>query len=137
MYRKWRPQTIGIEAVGTGKGAYQLCLKEGLPVTPIHPHNDKLVRSTDAQVRAEKGRIWLPAHPGPLWLKTYENELFTWSGHPYEVDDQVDVTSYAASMISWEAASGELNHPDNEDVRLYGDSPGVVYVYGNQMTGLY
>ena len=103
----------------------------------IHPHTDKIVRSTDAQVRAEKGKIWLPGHPGPLWLKEYENELFTWSGHPYEVDDQVDVTSFAAQMISWEAAGGELGEPNNESVIVANEGPSVVYTYGNFSTGIW
>jgi predicted phage terminase large subunit-like protein len=137
LYRKWKPQEIVMEAIGTGKGAYQLCVKEGLPMRAIHPHNDKIVRSTDAQVRAEKGKIWLPCNPGPLWLKEYENELFTWSGHPYEVDDQVDVTSFAAQAISWEAAGGELGEADNQNVVVAQEGPSVVYAYGNFASGIW
>lgn len=131
-YKKWRPSRIGMESVGVGKGAFQLCSKRGLPVFPLHPHTDKVVRSTEAMIRASQGKIWLPQHPGPLWVKPYEAELFTWTGHPWEIDDQVDVTSYAAQMVSWEAAGAEM---ETEDTIYYDEAPGAYYVNEHMRQG--
>lgn len=107
-YRLWRPSKIIIEASGLGKGVFQSALRAGLPAQSVHPHGDKLVRATDAMVRMEQGRVWLPEHPGPAWLEPLESELFTWTGDPMMTDDQIDVLSYAALDISWEAAAMEL-----------------------------
>jgi predicted phage terminase large subunit-like protein len=112
VYRQWRPQKFRIEAAGLGKGVFQLAQKYGLPVEPIHPHHDKIVRSTDAQVRMEQGRIWFPQPPGPSWLEKWEAEFLTWTGHPQETDDQIDVLSYAAMDVSWEAAAVERSEDE-------------------------
>lgn len=109
VMRRWRPQKFIVEGSGLGRGVYQLALKYGLPVEPVFPHADKLVRATDAMLRMEQGRIWLPEPPGPPWLEPLEAELFTWSAHPYETDDQVDALSYGAMDVSWEAAAAERN----------------------------
>lgn len=125
VYRLWKPHKVYMEAVGTGKGAFQICLKAGLPMIPLHPHTDKVVRSSDAQVRAEMGKIWLPQYPGPGWLKDWEGEIFTWTGHPQETDDQVDTLSFAAQAVSWEASGAEMAEGD-----LSGnDAPIAVQVY--------
>jgi len=129
-YRKWRPQKIKVEGSGLGKGVFQLCLKYGLPVEPIHPHGDKLVRATDAMIRMEQGRIWLPAAPGPAWLQPLEEELFTWTGDPLTTDDQIDVLAYAALDVSWEAAAheaGDRNHEQGIDPIVGADCPGIIY----------
>jgi predicted phage terminase large subunit-like protein len=97
------PSFIGIEASGLGIGLYQLCNRAGLPVKALRPASvDKLVRATDACNRMERGMIWLP-QTAP-WLEDLEAELFTWTGHPHEQDDQIDVLAYAAMEVSREAA---------------------------------
>lgn len=105
-YRKWRPQYFAIEASGLGKGVFQMTAKAGLPTKAVYPHGDKLVRATDAMNRMEQGRIWLPQSAG--WLDALEKELFTWTGHPQQQDDQIDTLAYAAMDVSWEAAHGEI-----------------------------
>lgn len=105
-YRKWRPQYFAIEASGLGKGVFQMTAKAGLPTKAVYPHGDKLVRATDAMNRMEQGRIWLPQSAG--WLDALEKELFTWTGHPQQQDDQIDTLAYAAMDVSWEAAHGEV-----------------------------
>lgn len=107
VYRVWRPDYIVMEGSGLGKGAYQLAQMYGLPVKPVFPVSDKVVRSTDAQVRMEQGRVWLPEPPGDAWLEPLEAEIFTWTGHPQETDDQIDCLSMGAKEVSWEAAAVE------------------------------
>lgn len=103
QYLLHTPTFIGIEASGLGIGLYQLCSRAGLPVKKLLPASvDKLVRATDACNRMERGMIWLP-QTAP-WLEDLEAELFTWTGHPHEQDDQIDVLAYAAMEISREAA---------------------------------
>ena len=105
VYKKWHPQYFVCESSGLGKGAYQMLLKCGLPVKPVHPHYDKLVRATDAMNRMQQGKIWLPQTAG--WLADCEKELFTWTAHPHQSDDIIDTLAYAAKEVSWEAAHEE------------------------------
>lgn len=127
VFRRWKPAYLICEATGVGKAIYQALNRMGLPVRPIHPHADKINRSTDAQIRAEKGQIWLPQPPGPPWLKPFEDELFTWTGHPYETDDIIDTLSYAASDVSWEAAGEEAsNDAELESLQENMDGPSII-----------
>lgn len=51
--------------------------------------------------RCKEGKLLLPndlADP-PAWLFEYLAELTAWSGHPDEVCDQIDATSYAAYKV--------------------------------------
>lgn len=99
MHNRWSPETIGIEASGLGIGVVTTFESAGLPIKRLNPQSqDKLVRATDACNRMERGRIWLP-QTAP-WLEYVENELFTWTGHPDEPDDVVDVIAYAAKEVS-------------------------------------
>jgi len=126
VYKRWHPVYLICEASGVGKAVYQALNKAGLPVKPTYPHTDKLNRATDALIRAEKGQIWLPEHPGPPWLKILEDELFTWTAHPYETDDQIDCISMAANDVSWEAAPMEAQD-DPEIGNLIGeDGPSII-----------
>ncbi len=130
VYKKWRPEKIMIEGSGLGKGVYQLGLKYGLPIQPVFPHADKLVRATDAMIRMEQGRIWLPEPPGPAWLQPLEEELFTWTGDPLMTDDQIDVLAYAALDVSWEAAALEASDRNLEyglDDLVDVNAPGVIH----------
>jgi predicted phage terminase large subunit-like protein len=127
VYKTWRPQKFIVEGSGLGRGVFQLAQKHGFPVEPIFPHADKIVRSTDAQVRMEQGRIWLPEPPGDLWVETFENELFTWTGHPHQTDDQIDALAYGAMDVSWEAAAAERGEIFEELGYADPDVPAVVF----------
>ncbi|MGH9931693.1 MAG: hypothetical protein ACREA9_21025, partial [Pyrinomonadaceae bacterium] len=59
--------------------------------------------------RVKEGRLLLPSIPVP-WLADYIAELTDWTGHPDEVCDQIDASSYAAyhckkSALSWGGTS--------------------------------
>jgi len=93
--KQWNPLYTIIEKNGPGEGVYQMCDKKGLPVKSIHSAREKIINSTAAQLRAEKGQIWLPSFRP--WLRDLEDELFTWSGLQEQPDDQIDVLSNAAN----------------------------------------
>jgi phage terminase large subunit-like protein len=103
IYRKWKPSFIRIQDTTADRGVAQNLEADGLPIKYIpQPIRDKVADSIDAQIRAERGRIWLPERAS--WLKDLEDELFNWQGEPNEVNDQIDVLSSAGS----EAASRGL-----------------------------
>ena len=131
VFRTWRPSYFVIEATGLGKGVFQLAQKAGLPVRAVYPHSDKVVRATDAMTRAEQGYIWLPESPGPAWLKTLEEELFVWNGHPRQVDDQIDALSHAAMDVSWEAAATERDGDTDMPPMNESDMPGIIFSAGS------
>ena len=98
-YHKWKPSYVAIENNGSNIGVYQLAIRVGLPVRPLEPgSNDKLVRSTDAQVRMEQGKIFAPRYAP--WCKDTFTELFDWTGHKHQAADRVDTLSYAAMLVS-------------------------------------
>lgn len=103
--RTWRPTYFVIESNGVGKGVFQMCLRDGLPVRDLHTHFDKLVSATDAINRMEQGRIWFPQEAP--FLKAFEDELFTWTGHPGQPCDQIDTLSNAARIVSERASFTE------------------------------
>ena len=93
------PSKIGVEADGLGIGVFQLLARQGLPVVAIRTRGrDKLVRASDFITRCEAGRVYLPR--SAPWLDAFEAELFTWTGHPKETDDQVDMCGHAGHMAT-------------------------------------
>lgn len=121
VYREYKPQFLAIEANGINVGVYQVAQRLGLPVKPLQPKSaDKVVRSTDAAVRMEAGKIWLPVKTDLIelvdvdgrrrkkpWREVLEQELFTWTGHPQEPADMIDTLSYAAMFASDRASRNE------------------------------
>jgi predicted phage terminase large subunit-like protein len=96
-HNQWKPLYTIIEKNGPGEGVYQSAEKRGVPCKPIHTRPEKVINSVSAQLRAERGQIWLPKWEN--WLPTLEDELFTWTGSPDEIDDQIDVLSNAANEV--------------------------------------
>jgi len=106
--RKWRPLFIRIQDTTADRGALQNLEAEGLPIRPIEqPMNDKVSYSIHAQIRAERGRIWLPERAS--WLEALEDELFAWTGDPNEVNDQIDVLSSASEEASLRGLGEEVD----------------------------
>ena len=102
---KWRPEYFVIETNGLGLGVFQFAQRSGLPVKGTQKNRDKVINATDAILRMEQGKIWLPQYAP--WKQECEGELFRWTGHPKEQDDIVDTLSDAAKDVSWEAAETE------------------------------
>ena len=106
--RKLNPMYVAIESDGLGKGVYQLLKRTNMPTKGmITAGRDKLVRATPFINRAHEGKVFLPADTvddvGPL--EDYEAELYTWTAHPEQQDDQVDMSAYAG-IITSELATG-------------------------------
>lgn len=104
-HKQWKPLYNIIEKNGPGEGVCQFSEKKNLPIKPIHSRIEKVINSTAAQLRAERGQIWLPAWAP--WLPELEDELFTWTGSPEETDDQIDVLSNAANECMYLSMGSE------------------------------
>lgn len=86
---------ICVEANGPQMAIVQMAQRSGLTVRALRAENDKLTRSTTAQIRLESGQVWFPQTAS--WLDDFEGEL---CGFPtVEHDDQVDNLSYAALEV--------------------------------------
>lgn len=110
-YIKHLPDYIGIESNGSNLGVYQGAMSLGLPVQSLSPRAmDKLVRSTDAQVRMEQGKVWFPQDEARNpWIIDVKEELFTWTGHPRQIADIIDTFSYASLEMSKQGAYSNSN----------------------------
>jgi predicted phage terminase large subunit-like protein len=97
--KEWSPDFIGLEYTSQSIHLYQMLSNAGLPMKPFSPRSqDKLTRAVPATNRMEQGRIWFPQHAP--WLEDWESEIFTWTAHPQEQDDQVDCLAYAAIYVT-------------------------------------
>jgi predicted phage terminase large subunit-like protein len=109
--KRWRPAYFRIEGNGLGKGVVQYAQIYGLTVKEGKRYTDKVVNSTAAQLRMEQGRIWFPQQAP--WLKTWEDEIFNWTGDDSQTDDQVDVLADAAQDVVWEAGDDRVDRDDH------------------------
>ena len=115
-WKRHRPSFIGMEWSAMSIHLFQSCERIGLPMKKFKPKSqDKLSRATDFINRMERGRVWFPDHH-TRWLEDLESELYTWTAHPKEQDDQVDVMGYAGIYVSAHAAyaKGEENIHQND-----------------------
>lgn len=111
VYAVWKPLYFVVDQTGVGRGVLQYAMRLGMPVKAVRCGSDKVVSSTEAQIRMEQGRIWLPQEAP--WKEIVEGELFSWTGTPNEEDDIIDTLSYAAKEVSWQAVNDERFDPDN------------------------
>ncbi len=95
QYLKWNPAFQGIESAGLGKTIYQMLVREGLPIRELKADTDKFTRALPAAARMEAGTIYFMS--GTQWLHTFEEELLSFPNGAH--DDQVDVLSYAISVL--------------------------------------
>lgn len=84
------PDAILIEDKASGQGLIQELRRDtALPVIPIQPEGDKVVRAARASALMESGRVFFPAEAP--WLAVLERELFSFPATTH--DDQVDSLS--------------------------------------------
>jgi predicted phage terminase large subunit-like protein len=103
-YTRHEPCFIGLELSPISTHLYQALTRIGMPLSPLLTGGkDKLARATDIITRMEQGRVWFPDW-SPPWLEALQQELFTWTAHPYEEDDQIDVMAYAGMWVSRNSA---------------------------------
>ena len=94
---KWNPTSLLVEDKASGQSVLQdLRLSTRLPIIPVNPTTDKVVRLMAVSALFESGRVWLPE--AASWLADYEAELITFPNGAH--DDQVDSTSQALSFMS-------------------------------------
>lgn len=95
LTRKWRPMYVALEVNGPGKPIAQQALQYGIPLKEVVSYVDKPSNSVEAQLRCRQGKVFLPREDTTTWQNDFLGELTTWTGHPHEPDDQVDVLSNA------------------------------------------
>jgi len=98
IYEEWEPARMRIENEKLGEAAVDV-LGADLPIDTVPTGGkDKITRATPLVLMMERGEVALPLDAP--WLEVYEQELFSWTGHPDEVGDQVDMSAYAAIEAS-------------------------------------
>lgn len=91
--KKWSPMFIAMEVNGPGKPLAQMALQMGFAIKEVVTYMDKPSNSVEAQIRCRAGKVLLPEKDATLWLDDFIGELVCWTGHPHEINDQVDVLS--------------------------------------------
>lgn len=105
LVSRWKPAYIACEANG-----FQVAIVKEIrrqpgapPVKELSPQGKgKLVRATEAIVRAESGQVYLPLGGRALpWVQPFLDEVLDFTGvEENERDDQVDCLAYAALLQS-------------------------------------
>ncbi|WP_434361042.1 phage terminase large subunit [Parasalinivibrio latis] len=112
--RKYPPHAVLIEDKASGQQLIQdLRAETRLPVIPIEPEHDKIIRLSSESPKFEAGTVFLPLEAE--WLPDYERELF--SCPLTDTFDQVDSTS---QFLRW--AGGSIEHYDYQRVNGGGNS---------------
>ena len=121
-WNRWGLQVnfTGVEANGVGKAVYQQLQRDGVPVIDISRHTvDKLIYATPAMNRVAQGKVYLPSEECNLpWRDPFYNEITHFTGHPYEVNDQVDILSHACQFAHTRATVDEQSYPGDLDSLL-------------------
>lgn len=91
------------------------------PVIPgmgDHSEGAKLERAIASGVlaRFEHGKIFIPQDSSD-WIQLYLRELLAWTGHPGEVADQIDMTSYVSYVSKISSAKWGGTIPTNSKSR--------------------
>lgn len=113
LSQRWKPQWIGIEAIGFQSGLVTQAEQHRdirATIVPLEPRSkEKLVRATPAILLAESGRIFLPEEDSVLWLDDFVSELRQYTGDPTKDghDDQVDMLAYAVLMMQEHYSLGD------------------------------
>lgn len=98
---------VCVEANGFQISLVSELRRMGLPVREMEPRGkSKVVRAMPAIARAESGQILIPE--GEAWQLGFLRELAEWTGVDGDIDDQVDMLSYAveeAFVINMESGS--------------------------------
>jgi predicted phage terminase large subunit-like protein len=114
-YVDFRPAFLGMEYTVMSRHIYQIMQRAGFTMRAFIPNGrDKVSRSADISQRMNNGQVYFPQWDTP-WRTTLFNELFTWTGHPSEKDDQVDVMSYAGIYAAHEHQYGPKEFRVDDD----------------------
>lgn len=91
---EWQTTRIRIENEKLGEAAVDVLADEISIDTVPTGGKDKVTRAGPLMQMIERHEFALPRAAD--WLDVYESELLTWTGHPDEQADQVDMSAYAA-----------------------------------------
>ena len=108
---RWQPSAVLIEDKASGQSILQeLRASTSLPIIPIEPKGDKVVRLMAVSALIESGRVFLPnsAH----WLIDFEAEIASFPNGKH--DDQVDAMTQALSYLSPWGGDGWLGLIDSD-----------------------
>lgn len=101
---QWSPARIRVEDKTMGPDLCSL-LRRHIPISLVSTGGrDKVARATGLLNMLEKGLVFLPIH-NSTWRPVLESEWLSWQGIEGEVNDQVDMSAYAAI----ECGSGKSN----------------------------
>lgn len=104
----WQPTTTYIENAHFGPAlASELRSEIQVRMVPTHVKSQqgqsgrpgKVERASKLFKILEEGRFFLPLHDND-WKPEYVSELISWTGLDSDTDDQVDVSSHAANIVS-------------------------------------
>ena len=108
---KWDPSVILIEDKASGQSLVQdLRQTTNMPILPVNPQGDKVIRLMVVSPLFESGRVFLPE--SAPWLIDYEMELTQFPSGAH--DDQVDSSSQALKYLAHQGATGFLDYIDSE-----------------------
>lgn len=111
LYDTYDPDFIGLELSPISSHIFSLLKRAGFPMKAFKPKGrDKLTRATSAINRMEAGQIWFPhlSDDNADWLEDFETNVFTWTAHPDEPDDEVDCIAYAGHYVAQRANDSRI-----------------------------
>jgi predicted phage terminase large subunit-like protein len=93
---RWKPTALLIEDKGSGTSLIQDLRSRFVPVIPILPEGDKIIRMSAQSAVIESGAVYLPKRAD--WLDDFRAEIIAF---PYgQFDDQVDALSQGLRWIT-------------------------------------
>ncbi|MEN6314196.1 MAG: phage terminase large subunit [Clostridiaceae bacterium] len=109
QFNKWRPNVVLIEDRDTGQALIQALQQETMiPILPVYPDLDKLIRATAVSPMQESGRVWLPdpTLPENAWVGDLIDTAATFPNALYK--DDIDAMSQALTYIMTMAMGGRV-----------------------------
>lgn len=97
QYNVWKPNQVVIEDKSSGSSAIQYIQRfTQIPVLPINPTKDKVLRAIEATPYVRSKKVFLPRNA--IWLKDFlkEHNEFPNAAH----DDQVDTTAMMVNHVN-------------------------------------
>jgi predicted phage terminase large subunit-like protein len=91
----YQPHTILIEDQASGTALLQILKREQLPVIPVKPKGDKVMRMHAHTATLEAGKVLVPK--AATWLDDFRCELHAFPNGQH--DDQVDALS---QLMTWD-----------------------------------
>lgn len=93
---RWKPTALLIEDKGSGTSLIQDLRSKFVPVIPILPEGDKIVRMSAQSAKIEGGAVYLPKKAD--WLSDFRAEILAFPHGQF--DDQVDALSQGLRWIT-------------------------------------